>query len=87
MPFFEQLEQLYVELEHWQLSSIITKEDVLKSVRLRLATIFEELLTAPQIGTAFSHPSDRLVPSNVEYGVMWFEPDTCVDIDDGTVNS
>eukprot|EP00961_Rhodomonas_salina_P292106 3932626-Rhodomonas_salina.3 len=58
--FFDALQDFYVQLAQWQLNPNVTKEDVIRNCRSRLASIIAALLSAPQVGTAFAHPSDTL---------------------------
>lgn len=66
------MESLYKKLEDWQLCKDTTKDDIVRNVRSRITKIITELLNAPQVGQAFSHPSDRLHPDVIlENGVVY----------------
>ena len=58
--FFDTLQDFYVQLAQWQMNPDVSKEDVIRNCRSRLALIISTLLSAPQVGTAFAHPSDTL---------------------------
>ena len=83
MPFFEKLQDMYIELERWQLCEQTTKIDVIKNCRSRLSAIITELLAAPHVGIAFAHPSDTLCPHSAScdenINKIVFHSDACVD--------
>jgi hypothetical protein len=83
MPFFEKLQDMYIELERWQICEHTTKNDVIKNCRSRVAVIISELLAAPHVGIAFAHPSDTLrldhFSCDPNVNKIVFKSDECVE--------
>jgi hypothetical protein len=82
MPFYESLEDFYEQVDKWQLNESMSKQDILRNCRSRISALISELLAAPQIGTAFAHPSDTMqlsISADLEKNRLEFEPDNCTD--------
>jgi hypothetical protein len=80
MPFYESLEDFYEQIDNWQVNENVSKQDILRNCRSRITALISELLSAPQIGTAFAHPSDTMqlsISSDLEQNRLEFEPDDC----------
>jgi hypothetical protein len=80
MRFYESLEDFYEQIDKWQGNDDVSKQDILRNCRSRITAMISELLAAPQIGTAFAHPSDTMklsASSDLECNRLEFEPDNC----------
>ena len=52
------LETLYRSLDEWRASELVSKEDVLDSVRESVLNLMTHEVTTPLIGTAYAYPGD-----------------------------
>jgi hypothetical protein len=58
LRYYDVLEGLVQSIDEWRASPLLTKEDVLDSVRERILLLMTHVITTPLIGTAFAYPGD-----------------------------
>lgn len=58
LRYYDVLESLYRSLEDWRDTPLVTKEDVLDSVRERVLLLMTHVVTTPLLGTAYAYPGD-----------------------------
>jgi hypothetical protein len=58
LRYFDVLEETLKNLDEWRASRLVTKEDVLDSMRERILMLMTHVLTTPLIGTAYAYPGD-----------------------------
>ncbi len=58
LRYYDVLEALYRSLEDWRASPLVSKCDVLDSVRERVLLLMTHVVTTPLLGTAYAYPGD-----------------------------
>jgi hypothetical protein len=58
LRYYDVLEGLIQSLDEWRDSTLLTKGDVIDSVRERILLLMTHVITTPLIGTAYAYPGD-----------------------------
>ena len=58
LRYYDVLEKLYRSLDDWRASELVSKADVLDSVRECVLNLMTHVVTTPLIGTAYAYPGD-----------------------------
>lgn len=73
LRYYDVLEETLHLVDEWRDSDIITKHDVLDSVRERILMLMTHVISTPIIGTAYAYPGD------VQSLDLWLSDDINID--------
>jgi hypothetical protein len=58
LRYYDALEGLYRSLDEWKASELVSKDDVIDSVRESILNLMTHVIATPLIGTPYAYPGD-----------------------------